>query len=49
MADRGTVVPSAPAPPIVVTGYAPLTLVSGGTPVDPKRFLNVAGTAVPIQ
>lgn len=22
---------------------------SGGTPVDPKRFLNVGGTAVPIQ
>jgi hypothetical protein len=22
---------------------------SGGIPVDPKRFLNVGGTAVPIQ
>jgi hypothetical protein len=21
----------------------------GGTPVDPKRFLNVGGTAIPIQ
>jgi hypothetical protein len=49
MTDRGTVTPSAPAPPIVVTDYEPLTLGSGGTPVDPKRYLLTGAGWVAIQ
>jgi hypothetical protein len=49
MADRGTATHVPSAAFTVVTGYDPITRGGGSEPVEPKRFLNVAGVAVPIQ
>lgn len=48
---------SAPAPKVITTDLTPAAggllgsavLVSGGTPVAPKRYVNISGTATPIQ
>jgi hypothetical protein len=49
MADRGTATFVATLAPIIVEDYAPLLPGSGGATVDPLRYLNVGGVAVPIQ
>jgi hypothetical protein len=50
MASFTGATPIAPPDRYEVTAYQPLMPGSGGgEPVDPKRFLNVGGTAVPIQ
>jgi hypothetical protein len=49
MADRGTATFTPTTSPHVVADYEPVIAGSGGTPVEPKRFLNVGGTAVAIQ
>jgi hypothetical protein len=48
MTDRGTATVAPPPAFIVVDDYEPLMPGSGGT-VEPLRYLNVGGVAVPIQ